>query len=215
MKTSFGSYEFVRMFLPGVYFGLVSVLFLWVILPFFPWYYLDAFTTTVLFLFLAFSSGLTMYLRETPKKRKAFMENQPSSVIQNMARTMKGVDVLSDDDARRLYFHLLNTAVPPVAHEKIFFFGTVYHIVVHVRRTTFWFAILGTAITAYQWAMYGSMTDVTFLALFSAVMWAMYGLNVRYNKSDRSMQENYQDQIVWLEMNRGLVEKMLKEWKRG
>jgi hypothetical protein len=34
---------------------------------------------------------------------------------------------------------------------------------------------------------------------------------VRYNKADRKMQENYKDQIYWLEVNNDLVETLLRK----
>ncbi len=43
------------------------------------------------------------------------------------------------------------------------------------------------------------------------LMWLIYLLNVRYNKADRKMQENYKDQIYWLEMNNDLVESLLRK----
>ena len=36
-------------------------------------------------------------------------------------------------------------------------------------------------------------------------------LNVRYNKADRKMQENFQDQIFWLEMNQSAVDELIVE----
>ena len=47
--------------------------------------------------------------------------------------------------------------------------------------------------------------------VFGAVAWAVYFLNVRYNKADRKMQENYQDQIFWLQMHDDLVVDLLKK----
>jgi hypothetical protein len=48
------------------------------------------------------------------------------------------------------------------------------------------------------------------LIAFTFFVWLIYALNVRYNKADRKMQENYQDQIYWLQMNNELVEGILR-----
>jgi len=214
MRSSFTATEFARLILPGFYFGLVSLLLLWAL----AYANSDVRFTEVqqilLFLFLSVTSGLTMYLRETPKRRRAFSENQPSQAIQQIARTMKGAEALSDDDARRLYFHFLNNTVSSVAHEKIFFFGAIYHIVVHIRRTTFWFAILSTIILGYYLSQGIPVMHVHGLLILGITLWAVYVLNVQYNKADRNMQENYQDQILWVELNRDLVEKTIRAWKR-
>ncbi len=214
MRSSFTNSEFARMFIPGLYFGLISLLLLWALVYANPEVQLTGIQVLLLFFFLSFTSGLTMYLRETPKKRRAFAENQPSQVIQQMARTMKGVEALSDDDARRLYFYFLNNHISPVAHEKIFFFGAVYHIVVHIRRTTFWFAVLTSLLLGFYATQGLPVAELHALIILSVALWCVYALNVQYNKADRNMQENYKDQILWVELNRELVEKTIKGWKR-
>jgi hypothetical protein len=46
-----------------------------------------------------------------------------------------------------------------------------------------------------------------------ALVWLVYAMNVRYNKADRKMQENYQDQIFWLSMNTKLVDDLIAQRK--
>ncbi|HEY4612070.1 MAG TPA: hypothetical protein VII11_03730, partial [Bacteroidota bacterium] len=112
--------------------------------------------------------------------------------------------------ARQLYFYLLNNHMPAAFHEKIFFFGTIYHIMSSMRRTSFWFALLGTLAIAYEIANTTPLIDMQAVLIFTLAVWLVYVLNVRYNKADRKMQENYQDQIFWLQMNNDLVETTLR-----
>ncbi|MBI2618576.1 MAG: hypothetical protein HYW57_00670 [Ignavibacteriales bacterium] len=165
----------------------------------------------LLFLGVMLVSGLTMYAKETPKRRKAFLQNQPSQYLSAKSRGMKDLPLLDDHEARRLYFFILNHYVPPAFHEKIFFFGTVYHIMVQIRRTSFWFAVAGTVGIFLQTAAGRMLSEQQGAIIFTVLVWVIYVLNIRYNKADRKMQENYQDQIFWMQMNNSLIERVLKK----
>jgi hypothetical protein len=156
-------------------------------------------------------AGLTLYAKESTKRRKAFQENQPSLYLKNKSRTMSGLRALNDSEPRQLYFYFLNNHMPLVFHEKIFFFGTIYHIMIQIRRTSFWFAVLSLVVLGVEISSGLILSDLQSLTAFTVAVWLIYGLNVRYNKADRKMQENYQDQIYWLEMNNDLVEGILRK----
>lgn len=82
---------------------------------------------------------------------------------------------------------------------------------IQIRRTSLWFAVLAT-LSAVAFVV--SSPDgqvVNTLSLLASIVWLIYLLNVRYNKADRKMQENYRDQIYWLEMNDDLVESLLRK----
>lgn len=82
---------------------------------------------------------------------------------------------------------------------------------IQIRRTSLWFAVLAT-LSAVAFVV--SSPDgqvVNTLSLLASIVWLIYLLNVRYNKADRKMQENYRDQIYWLEMNNDLVESLLRK----
>ncbi|MEX0602012.1 MAG: hypothetical protein WD295_01640 [Bacteroidota bacterium] len=200
----------MRIFIPGFSFATFLMLFVWA----YPGRYLpfsfDDTTIVLLFFFTALVAGLTLYAKETPKRRKAFSENQPSAFIAGRARTMKDLPLVDETEARRLYFYLLNNHIPSAFHEKIFFFGTIYHIMIQVRRTSFWFAVVSALAVGLELSLGAELAELQRLLLFSIVSWLVYLLNVRYNKADRKMQENYQDQIFWLEMNSDLVDSLLR-----
>jgi hypothetical protein len=50
------------------------------------------------------------------------------------------------------------------------------------------------------------------LISFCILIWLIYLLNVKYNKADRKMQENYQDQIFWLQMNEELIQDLFRKY---
>jgi hypothetical protein len=138
------------------------------------------------------------------------MENQPSQYLKTKARAMAEIPVMEESDARQLYFFILNNHIPSVFHEKIFYFGTIYHIMIQIRRSSLWFAALATVVVAVFAARGTPAQDMSGLIVFAVTAWILYLLNVRYNKADRKMQENYRDQICWLEMNNELVDAVIR-----
>lgn len=212
-NTSFGLYEFLRVFVPGFYFAALAFFFYRSFLILFLPSSLSFASLLLLFVFLSMVAGLTLYAKETTKRRKAFLENQPSRYLSDKARTMKNLPLLDEDASRRLYFYLLNNQMPAAFHEKIFFFGTVYHIMISIRRTSFWFAVVATIAVAIEISRNTVIAEWQGLLLFTVGVWLVYFLNVRYNKADRKMQENYQDQIFWLRMNNDLVETTLRKFR--
>ena len=206
--TRFGLYEILRIIMPGLY------------VAFLAFFFITGFSFTLFpiamfeigamgFFMVALIAGLTMYAQETPKRRRAFRHNQPSAALQERSKALPVRAPLSDDDARRLYFYILNDRMPSSFHEKIFFFGMIYSVMINIRRASFWFAFIGIAGLLIKFSMTGhffleSMLPVAFVGI-------VYVLNVRYNKADRKMQENFQDQIFWLEMNQAMVDGLIIE----
>jgi len=214
-SSTFGLYESLRILIPGFYFATVFTFF-WMcfLVPYSGWMK-DDLPLILLFVFVAIVSGLTMYAKESAKRRKAFLENQPSNFLKERSKLLRNTELLDDATARRLYFYILNNQVPQVFHDKIFFFGTIYHIMVLLRRTTFWFSLASLAAVLLGIALGRPLADQASSVIFTVSVWVIYLLNVRYNKADRKMQENYQDQIFWLEMNHELVENTIRQYSRS
>ncbi|MEW5799474.1 MAG: hypothetical protein AB1728_10775 [Bacteroidota bacterium] len=205
-SSRFASFELLRIVIPGIYFTfLVFVLIIAFELPYFL--FESPFISSVFFVVTSLLAGLSFYAKETPKKRKAFQANQPSLFILDRSREISSATPLTEDEARRLYFYILNHHMPLTVHDKVFFFGMIYHIMINIRRTSFWFGILGFIGLVVQIVLTHYMTPVSIVAVL--LIWLVYFLNVRYNKADRKMQENYLDQIFWLEMNKDIVERMI------
>lgn len=211
--SSFGLYEATRILVPGFYFAsLCALLFCTFVSRYIP-LSSDHGYFIILFLFLIIVSGLTMYAKETTKRRRAFIENQPSAFLQDIARRHSATQMLNEAEARQLYFYILNHFIPPAFHEKVFFFGTVYHIMIQIRRTSFWFAILSLICLTLQIAAGIPLMEQQGLISFCFFICLIYLLNVKYNKADRKMQENYQDQIFWLKMNEDLILDLFKKYE--
>ena len=211
-SSSFGAYEAFRIIVPGYYFATLLLCLVWAIS--------DALGRSVslegMRLFLVFVgvgliAGLTLYAKESTKRRRAFQENQPSLYLKTKARAMADIPVMEESDAQQLYFFILNNHIPAIFHEKIFCFGTIYHIMIQIRRTSLWFAVLATLIAGAMVTQSVAVQALDELLVFAVVAWLLYLLNVRYNKADRKMQENYRDQICWLEMNNDLVETVIRK----
>ena len=77
---------------------------------------------------------------------------------------------------------------------------------IQVRRTSLWFAFLAMLFTVVFVSTGVPLNALSSLIAFDITAWFVYLINVRCNKADRKMQENYRDQICWLEMNGNLVE---------
>ncbi|MGA9406942.1 MAG: hypothetical protein WBW71_07400 [Bacteroidota bacterium] len=206
--TQFGWYEILRILIPGFYFIFVSYVyaaaFALSIYPFDTW---EIGIPT--FFIGGLLAGLTLYAKESPKKRKAFQSNQPSQFILERSRRVKDAPAMDENEARQLYFYILNNYMPSPAHEKIFFFGTIYHIMISIRRTSFGFGLVGFVLLAVDVTMKSHLVLLSVLPV--ALVWLIYAMNVRYNKADRKMQENYQDQIFWLLMNTKLVDDLIAQ----
>lgn len=209
-SSSFGCYEAARILVPGYYFAILTVALVQLVAAALQWPIVVSDALLVLtFLVLGFVAGLTLYAKESTKRRKAFQENQPSLYLKTKARSMTDLPVMEEDEAKQMYFYILNNHIPAVFHEKIFFFGTIYHIMIQVRRTSLWFSLLGTlAVVLLAVTNDAALTE---LLMFSATTWLLYILNVTFNKADRKMQENYKDQVYWLEMNNEIVESILRK----
>jgi hypothetical protein len=208
--SSFSTYEAARILVPGYYFAVLTLILVNLTASTVQWPMIvpDVFLIFA-FVVLGYIAGLTLYAKESTKRRKAFQENQPSLYLKTKARAMPDLPVMEEDEAKQMYFYILNNHIPPIFHEKIFFFGTIYHIMIQIRRTSLWFSLLGTILMA---ALHlAGYRDSTGLLLFSAAAWLIYLFNVTFNKADRKMQENYKDQIYWLEMNNDLVETVLRK----
>jgi len=207
----FGRYEAFRILVPGFYFTLLLLCYYWVFLIRFLPESPSSPALAMIFLGVVLVAGLTIYAKETPKRRRAFQENQPSQYLSAKARTMKDMPLLDDSEASRLYFYVLNNHIPPIFHEKIFFFGMVYSVMIQVRRTSFWFGLAGLASVLAGLSLSLTLGEMQSLVVFTVVVWMIYLLNIRYNKADRKMQENYRDQIFWMEMNATLIESILRK----
>ena len=211
-SSSFGAYEAFRIIVPGYYFAALLLCLVWAVSDALgQCVSIDGMRLFLVFVGVGLIAGLTLYAKESTKRRKAFQENQPSLYLKTKARAMAEIPVMEESDARQLYFFILNNHIPSVFHEKIFFFGTIYHIMIQARRTSLWFALLATLIAGAMVLQGVAFQALGGLLVFAAIAWLLYLLNARYNKADRKMQENYRDQIYWLEMNNDLVESVIRK----
>jgi hypothetical protein len=211
--SSFGLYEATHILVPGFYFTSLCALFYCSVLSRYIPFPENHEILIILFFFMIIVSGLTMYAKETTKRRRAFVENQPNAFLQDSARRTSDAQMLNEAEARQLYFYILNNFIPSAFHEKVFFFGTVYHIMIQIRRTSFLFAILSLICLAVQTAAGTALLEQQGLISFCIIIWLIYLLNVKYNKADRKMQENYQDQIFWLQMNEDMIHDLFKKYE--
>jgi hypothetical protein len=120
--SSFGLYEATRIVVPGFYFAsLYSFFYYSVVTPYFP-FPENHEILVIMYFSLIIVSGLTLYAKETTKRRRAFIENHPSAFLQQNARRASATEMLNDTEARQLYFYILNNFIPPAFYEKVFLF---------------------------------------------------------------------------------------------
>lgn len=212
MKSNFIPCEVARILVPGFYFALVFFAYVKIFLLGHQPIVLTIGTQMVLFVACAIIAGFTMYAQETPKRRKAFQKNQPSLYLKTFSQLDPSLPALTDDDARLLYFYILNNHIPDRFHEKIFFFGTISTIIIQVRRISLWFSFFAFITFLASVASYGFFAPSVLQVFYFLLMSGIYILTVRYNKAERKIQENYHDQIFWLQMNKELVLDLLRRF---
>ncbi len=203
-STSFGVYEGLRIIIPGYYLTLLLWFFIQFIFRMSGCIYSFDLPASVLII-AGIVSGLLLYATEGSKRRRAFRENRPSMYLLDLSRTINVQPPLEETDAQRMYFFILNSYMPSTFHQRIFFFGMVFHVLTTIRRVTLWFAVMGIGVLLiHQFAVFTLQYDLSFV-FFTLILIVLYLLIIRYNKADRKMQENYQDQIHWLKMHQRLV----------
>jgi hypothetical protein len=149
--------------------------------------------------------GLLLYATEGSKRRRAFRENQPSAYLLELSRTLNVEPPLEETGAQRMYFFILNSYMPATFHQRIFFFGMIFHVLTTIRRVTLWFALLGIGILLVHFAgLFPFYLSWPFI-IATVLLAVLYLIILKYNKADRKMQENYQDQIHWLKMHQRLI----------
>lgn len=203
-SSSFGIYEGLRILLPGFY--CVTIVWLYGVIAFnIDFFFTGSGASTLLILISGSVAGLLLYAAEGSKQRRAFRENQPSGHILELSRALNISPPLDEQESQRLYFFILNSYMPASFHQRIFFFGMVFHILTTLRRLSLFFAAAG-CITIVSFLLARQIDRITLsLAVLILLLLFIYLVNARYNKADKKMQENYQDQIQWLEMNQKLV----------
>ena len=196
--SRFATFELIRILLPGFYF--MSLVFIFVYCFEIRFLFIEnSFIALLLFAVGSITSGLSFYSKENPRKRKAFQSNQPSIFILERSRKIASQSPLSEEEARRLYFYIMNHEMNTTVHDKIFFFGMIYQNMINIRRTSFWFGLIGLAGVIIHTVMNGNLTPLSIIPVTFASF--VYLMNVRYDKADKKMQENYADQLFWLEMH--------------
>ncbi|MCX7983285.1 MAG: hypothetical protein N3A63_00025 [Bacteroidetes bacterium] len=214
MKSSFILNECVRVLAPGFFFS--SFLFLYLKIFFIgnqPVFFSEV-SQIMFFFFSLCISGVLLYILESPKRRKAFLKNQPSHYIKMLSQTSSAINPLTDEEATKLYFYILNTLIPERFHEKIIFFGSVYFVIIQLRRIALWFGAIAAFTLLIQHLFYGIYFPPVQKTLFMLLTWWIYYLTVRYNKAERKIQEIYDDQIIWLQMNSNTISRLLYQFKQ-
>jgi hypothetical protein len=127
--SSFGLYEAIRILVPGFYFASLCAMFFIAFVSRYVSFPAEHGYVSILFLFLVLVSGLTMYAKETTKRRRAFVENQPNAFLQDITRRHFTTNILNEAEARQLYFYILNNYISPTFHEKIKYFSLGQYII--------------------------------------------------------------------------------------
>ena len=206
--SRFASFELLRILLPGIYF--MSLVYLFVYCFNVRLFFIEnLFIAILLFCIGAIVSGLSFYSKENPRKRKAFQTNQPSAYILERSRVLAAPSPLSEEESRRLYYYIMNHEMNTRFHDKIFFFGMIYQTMINIRRTSFWFGLIGLSGMIIYTAMFDTLSLLTIPPV--TLVWIVYIMNIRYDKADRKMQDNYADQLFWLEMHRDAVDSLILE----
>ena len=235
IPSRFGTYELFRILFPG-YFALTMII---LYISLFFRNLIDPIVSQPLFaVVIALGGvflGLILYDMDLPKRKwperckshfrkeldkkdlgKALLERCEKCTKQ----TCTGFR-LTKTNALQAYFVFLNTYYEPDSRERIFYFGSVYHIFSDMRATSFVtaLAIFVTTLFSIIYARVGESASFNLLNLINryslhlsigAILLCLFLLLRRKNnKGDKYWSEILDFQLTWLQMNEPLLKQKI------
>jgi hypothetical protein len=228
-KLSFGINETLRIIVPGYYLLAALSLYLHVISP---KLLVEGFPGSFVAIVAGLILGLILYSFNHPNRRDAYKRGLPSAELIKRSKALATTDVpaLNEDQARQLYFYILNNFMPQTFHEVVMVKGALYYCITYLREISASLALLGllTAAVAYihhcfqgvwAWSWCGfdyfvngwricGMLFYT-IAQFVIYICLSYHSPAKENRADAMLHGIYDDQIKWMEMNSFLVDDLI------
>lgn len=230
-KLSFGINETLRVIVPGYYLlAALSVYFHVICSKPLAESFPDSFVAIVAGLIL----GLILYSFNRPNRRDAYNRGLPSAELIERSKTLRGATALDKDQAKQLYFYILNNFMPQTFHEVVMVKGALYYCITYVREISASLAFLGllTAAVAYihhcvrgAWAwswcgfdFFGTGWRVCGILLYTIIQIVIcfclgYHSSKKENRADAMLRGIYDDQIKWIRMNALLVDDLITRQK--
>jgi hypothetical protein len=226
-KLSFGINETLRIIVPGYYLLAALSLYLHVICP---KLLAESFPGSFVAIVAGLILGLILYSFNHPNRRDAYKRGLPSAELMKRSKTLKGATALDKNQAKQLYFYILNNFMPQTFHEVVMVKGALYYCITYVREISASLALLGllTAAVAYihhcfhgvwawswcgfdffvnGWRICGMLLYIVVQFVTYVCLW--YHSPNEENRADAMLHGIYDDQIKWMEMNSPLVNDLI------
>jgi hypothetical protein len=213
-KASFGLLETLRVVLPGYYFSATGYVLLFVLgVAVGPLK-----EESLVSLVIGLGVGFGLYSLNLPNKRAVYEKNQPSEHLQKlsheMSRRLNRPEIdLKKFDAVGTYLYVLNNYFPQTFHEVVMVRGALWYCMTYFGMISLFFSFLATVALALS---YIPCISVHFAHLGSAAVFivAELGLGILIfttGRTDRMLQAVYKDQILWMDLNKRLLEYILSK----
>jgi len=222
LPAQFASYEFLRILLPGYFAFEGVVVYLWLFLP----ELLGALTTNgaffgILFVLGGVFCGLILYAIDYPARRKIFKESRPLAqfVVDRANSCRYGCRLPKEElekNAHVMYWFVLDTRVPPQRRQRIYYFGSIYHIYSDIRLIMF-VMIVGILTTlAAKSPSLQSCTSLRELLsisqlplLVTAILTCALLFLTVCNKGDLYWRDGLAGQLLWLKLHPEIVDELI------
>jgi hypothetical protein len=217
------AYDFLRILFPG-YFAMGNLLVYLAL--FLPATFLSLLSNSVVFGAVAVSGGVllgfVLYAIDWPARRQVYKaENAKlNNFIVERAKTCpNGTKIeINEYNATTLYFLILDADVPAQRRDTIFYFGSVYKVYADIRATIVVAtgSILITAIgrllaqtLLYKLQLYQAFESSSMALVTVVTLLVLFAVFRKWNKGDRYYKSIIKGQLLWLQLNPEIIDKLV------
>jgi len=235
IPSRFGTYELFRILFPG-YFALTMII---LYISLFFRNLIDPIVSQPLFAVVIALGGVFLGLilydmdlpkRKWPKRYKSHLQKEldkkdlGKALSERCEKCTKEPCTgfkLNKTNALQAYFVFLNSYYEPDCRERVFYFGSVYHIFSDMRATSFVtaLAIFVTILFSVIYALVGAGASFNLLSLINryslhlsigAILFCLFlWLRRKDNKGDKYWSQILDFQLTWLRMNEPLLKQKI------
>jgi len=205
LPGTFGVFETFRILIPGYIAALCASWYIRLFIPSVTAYLESSKLSAVTFAGFGLVAGLILYLHYIPHDTKSYRESQPSQYLLERAQQL-GVGMTAEE-AKEIYFYLLNNYFPESFRERIFYYGNVYRVAQKTWLISIAFAVLAAS-TQICYCLLRSPNlhwkqQLVFLGILLLSFFLLFW------RAEKHAIQILKGQIKWLQMRDKLVSSLL------
>jgi hypothetical protein len=213
-KASFGLLETLRVVLPGYYFSATAYVFLSV---------LGASVgplkeESLVSLVVGLGVGFGLYSLNLPNKLRVYNKDQPSEHLRKfsheIAEKLHRPEIqLTKFQAVGTYLYVLNNYFPQTFHEVVMVRGALWYCMTYFGITSLLFGAIASivAIADHVPCLSWAWRAGPYLVVFAVAELGLAFVIFITGRTDRMLQAVYKDQILWMDLNKRLLEYILSK----